>query len=145
MRSSGTRSWPEKAALKLVAKVCRCCSGGGDHDAVDQDARHLHLLGRQRAGGRQPLDLGDDEALARLGRHRDRQVVEDQRLALHADIAVGVGGGAADDRDVDRDRLVEQPLPAVDLHHPDEIGCADQVQLAAAQARDRRRCRCRPG
>ncbi len=28
MRSSGTFSWPEKAALKLVAKVCWCSSGG---------------------------------------------------------------------------------------------------------------------
>ena len=63
------------------------------------------------------------------------QIVQDQRLALHADIAVGVGGGAADDRDVDRDRLVEQPLAAVDLHHPDEIARADRVELAATLAR----------
>ena len=109
--------------------------GRRQHDAIDQHARHHDLLGRQGIGGGQALDLGDDEALAGLGRHGDRQIVQDQRLALHADIAVRVGGGAADDRDVDRDGLVEQPFLPVDLHHPDEILRADRVELAAALAR----------
>ena len=104
--------------------------GLGHHDAVDQDPRHRDLLGRQGAGGRQPLDLGDDEPLAGLGRHGDREIVEQERLALHADIAVGVGRGAADDRDVDREGLVEQPLPPADLHHPDEVlGCCSALSL----------------
>ena len=81
------------------------------------------------------FDLRYDETLARLGRHGDRQIVQDQRLALHADIAVGVGRGAAKDRDIDRDGLVEQPLLSVDLHHPDEIPRADRIQLAPALAR----------
>jgi hypothetical protein len=54
---------------------------------------------------------------------------------LHGDIAVRVGGGAADDPDVDRKGLVEQVLLAVDFHHPHEIGGGHRVQLAAAKAR----------
>jgi hypothetical protein len=46
-----------------------------------------------------------------------------------------VGGGAADEGDVDRDRLVEQPLLAVDFHHPNQLLGGARVELAARQAR----------
>ena len=63
------------------------------------------------------------------------QIVQRQRLALHRDVAGGIGGGAADQGDVDRERLVEQPLLAVDLDQPDEILGGACVDLAAALAR----------
>ena len=43
-----------------------------------------------------------------LRRHGDGQRLQRQRLALHGDVAVRVGGGAADDADIDREGLVEQ-------------------------------------
>ena len=49
-----------------------------------------------------PLDLHDDDAAGIARGHRDRQRFERQRLLLHRDVAVGVGGGAAHDRDIDR-------------------------------------------
>jgi hypothetical protein len=50
-----------------------------------------------------------------LGRHRHREIVEGERLALHADVAGWVGRGAADQAHVDREGAVEEPLLAVDL------------------------------
>ena len=51
------------------------------------------------------------------------------------EVAGGVGGGGADEGDVDRERLVEQPLLAVELDQPDEILGGGGVDLAAALAR----------
>ena len=41
----------------------------------------------------------------------------------------------ADERDVDRERLVEQPFLAVDLDQPDELFRRRRVDLAAVLAR----------
>ena len=68
-------------------------------------------------------------------RHGDGQRLQRQRLALHGDVAVGVGGGAADDADVDREGLVEQVLLAVDRHQRDQVLGGARVELAAAVAR----------
>jgi len=81
------------------------------------------------------LDLGDDEAVRVLGRHRQRQVVEGERLALHGDVAGEVRRRAAQDRNRDRERLVEQPLLAVDRHDPNEILMRAPVDAAALLAR----------
>ena len=77
----------------------------GDDDAVDQDAGDLHLPRVERAALGDALDLDDDEAARVARRHGDRQRLQRQRLALHGDVAVAVGGGAAHDGDVDRERL----------------------------------------
>ena len=87
------------------------------------------------------LDLRDDEAVGVLRRHRQREVVERQRLALHGDVAGRVGGGAADQRDVDREGLVEShSSPSISISSHQVLGGA-RVDLAALLARDRRRCR----
>ena len=51
------------------------------------------------------------------------------------DIAGGIGRGAAQQCDVDRKRLVAQPLLTMDLHHFDEILGGGFVQLAALKPR----------
>ena len=43
-------------------------------------------------------------------------------LLLHRDVAVLVGGRAAQERDVDRERLEEQPFLAGEGHDLDEVG-----------------------
>ena len=77
----------------------------GDDDAVDQDARDLHLPRIQAAALGDALDLRDDEAAAVVRGHGDGQRLQRQRLALHGDVAVGIGGGAAHDADIDREVL----------------------------------------
>ena len=79
------------------------------------------------------LDLRDDQAAAVV--HRDRQPVERERLALHRDVAVRVGGGAADDGDMDRERLVEQEVLAADAQQRAQVLGGALVELAAAVAR----------
>ena len=86
----------------------------------------------ERAGGGDALDLRDDESLAVLGGRCQRQIVEGQRLLFHRDVAVMVGGGAADDRDVDRKRLVEQPWLAIDFDQPHQLFGGAGIELAAA-------------
>ena len=70
-----------------------------------------------------------------MGGHRLRQVVERQGFLLHADVAERVGARAADERDVDRRRLVEQPLLAFDFDELDDVVRRDVVDLAAAKSR----------
>ena len=82
---------------RRCAKVCRWSRGVGDDHAVDQDAGDLDLARVQRAALGDALDLHDHQAAAVVRRHRDRQRLERQRLALHRDVAVGIGGGAAHD------------------------------------------------
>ena len=46
-----------------------------------------------------------------------------------------VGRGAADNRYIDRKRLVEQPLLAVDFDQPHQLFGGARIQLAAAIGR----------
>ena len=132
----GTRISPANAALYCVTIGLHVVLGSlGDDDAVDQNAGHLDLARVERAALGEPLDLRDDDAAAVVRRHRDRQRLERQRLALHRQVAVGVGGGRADDPDLDRERLVEQDFLAVDLEQPHQVVAGRRVDLAAAVAR----------
>ena len=104
------------------------------HNAIDQDAGNFHLPRIEGAAVGDPLDLDYDEA-ARVARgHRDGERLQRQRFAFHGDVAVEVGGGAAHDRDVDREGFVEKVLLAIQLHDPDEVGGGAVVDLAAAVA-----------
>ena len=58
-----------------------------------------------------------------------------QRLPLHGDVALRVGGGATNDANVDGESLVEQRLGAADGNQLDEVGGGARVDLPAAQAR----------
>ncbi|MGY3406385.1 hypothetical protein ACVWZV_002498 [Bradyrhizobium sp. GM5.1] len=104
-------------------------------DAVDQDARNFDVTRIERAGGGDALHLRDDESLAVLGGRCQRQIVEGQRLFFHRDVAVVVGGGTSDDRNVDGKCLVEQPLFAVDFDHPHQLFGGARIQLSATIGR----------
>src|SRR5580704_2077775 len=119
----------EKEALTLDALALR------HHHAVDQHAGDFHMARIERTGGGHAFDLGDDKPLAVLGGGRERKRVQGQRLLFHRYVAVAVGGGAANDRDVDRKRLVEKPVLAVDLHDADEFFGGALVQFPAAIGR----------
>ena len=58
-----------------------------------------------------------------------------QRLPFHGDVAGGIGGGAAHERDLDREGLVEEPGLAAQLDELDEVLGGAGVELAAAEAR----------
>ena len=107
----------------------------GDDHAVDHHAGHLHLPRRQRMRVGHALDLRDDDAAGVARGHRDGQRFERERLALHRQVAVGVGGGGADQRDVDRKGLVEQVLVAVDFHQAHELLLRLLIDLPTAEAR----------
>ncbi len=97
-------------------------SPDGDDDAIDQDTGNLHRPRIERSLLRRcALDLRDDEPARVPRRHRHRQVIQRQRLPLHRDIAGEIGRGSPDERDLDRKRLVEQPLLPVDFDQPDEF------------------------
>ena len=82
-----------------------------------------------------PLHLHDDKPPGISRRHGDRQHFERQRLLFHRDVAVGIGGGAANDADIDRECAIEKKFFAVDLDQPDEIVLGAFVDLAAAVTR----------
>lgn len=88
---------------------------GGLHDVVDHDARYGDVLGVQAARLRQVLDLHDDDAAGVLGGRGDGQPLVHDALVLEGDVALLVGGGAAQDGDVEREASVEQVLLAVEL------------------------------
>jgi hypothetical protein len=103
------------------AEGLRVVGGLGDDDAIDQDARDLDLARAERAALGDALDLHDHQPAAVARRHGDRQALERQGLALHGDVAVGIGGRAADDGDVDREGLVEEVLLAADRHQRQQL------------------------
>ena len=83
------------------------------------------------------LDLGNDEATRIMDGHGDGLGLQGQGLALHGDVALRVGGGAANEADMDRKSLVKQILFAIDLHQAhqfDAAGDGPVVELAATQA-----------
>ena len=94
-----------------------------------------HLARVERFRGGNPLHLRDDEPAGIPRRHGDRQIVEGQRLALHGDVAGGIGGRAAQQRDLNRKRLVAQPLLAADLDQFHQIFVRALVEFAAAETR----------
>ena len=86
------------------------------HHGIHQNAGDLHLARGQGAGAGHPFDLNDHHAAGVLHRHRLRQVVDGQRLALHGDIAGLVGGGAPQQRHRQPLRPIKQQLLSADLH-----------------------------
>ena len=106
----------------------------GDHDAFDENAGHFHLSRVQAAAFGNAFHLHDNDAAGIARRHRDRQRLQRQRFALHRDVAVRIGGGAAKDPHVDRKRAVEEILIVADLHQRDDILGCGLIDLAPAEA-----------
>ena len=105
----------------------------GDHDRVDQDTGNVDGLGGQ-LGLRQPFHLSDDDAAVVVRGVRLIQGAEGAALLLVRQVAVRIGGGGPDDRDVDLDRRIEQVVGAADLHQLDEV-VGDGVHLRAGDPR----------
>ncbi len=123
---SGLMSPCGNAQLARIARVVVRRVGlpllGVDDDEVDEDAGNPDLLAGQRAAPRHPLHLHDDDAAGAPRRLRHREHLAEHRFLLHRHVAVLVGGRAAQERDVDRHRLEEQPLLAGEVDDLDEIG-----------------------
>jgi hypothetical protein len=69
--------------------------GRRQHDAVDQRRGDLHLARVQTATLGRALDLDDHEPAGVVHGGGDRQRLQRERLALHRDVAVRIGGRAA--------------------------------------------------
>ena len=106
----------------------------GDHHAVHQDAGDLDLAGVEGAGLGQALHLDNDETAAVAGGGGDGQRLEGQGLLFHGHIAVGIGGGAAQDGHIDGQGFVGQVFLAVEADQLDDIGRGPVVDLAAPVA-----------
>ncbi len=113
--------------------VCHC--SGIDVDVVDERGRHLDVTRPQAAAGRQLADLRDDDAAAVARGHGHRQHLALDGLAFHGQVAVLVGGRAPDDRHVDGERVVQQPLASAQRDQLDEVLGRGRVLLAAGLAR----------
>ena len=106
-----------------------------DDDAVDENTGDLHLSCAQAAGVGDPLHLHNHQAAGVVDRGRHGKCFEGERLALHGDVPLGVRGGAAEERDVQLQSLVEQVLLAVQGEQFDAVLCGPFVNLAAAVTR----------
>ena len=107
----------------------------GHEDVIDQHARHLDLLGVQRAGARHVFHLGDHDATAGTRRLRDGERVRQHAFARQGNVAVLVRRGAADQRHVHPGRLEVEELFAIQLAHLHQVFLGAAVDLAAFQAR----------
>ena len=85
----------ERRRCTASTKVCMWCSGRSATTTQSTSTPGTFTWrGLSEPRSAMPLDLRDDDAAAVVRRHRDRQRLERQRLALHRQVAVGVGGGA---------------------------------------------------
>src|SRR5260221_3172615 len=106
-----------------------------DVDVVDERPRDLHVSHPQAAARRQLADLSDDDSAAVPGGHGHRQHLRLDRLALHRQVAVLVGGRAANDGEIHREGVEQEPLPAAEGDDLDEVLGRPGVLLAARLAR----------
>ena len=77
------------------------------HHRVHEHAGDTHLARVESAFGSHAFDLADHVTVGVLRGQGHGEVLEDERLALHGDVAVGVGGGAPDEGHVDGRPFVE--------------------------------------
>ena len=83
----------------------------------------------------QALHLDDDDAARPPRGLGHRQHLAEHRLPFHADVAVFVGGGAAQKSDIDVNRLIKQPLLPGQFHQLDQFFCGRAALFAPAVAR----------
>ncbi len=99
----------------------------------------------QRATPRDALDLDDDGRAEPTGGLGAGQHLAGDRLLLHRHVALLVGGRAAQDHDVERERLEAQPVLAVDAQELDDLLARRLVLSAAELARIDECVEARPG
>jgi hypothetical protein len=106
----------------------------GHNHAIHQRTGKQHMPRIQRAGLGDPLHLHDHNAAGIFHRHRHGQAVEVERFPLRRYVAFRIGRCAAQERHVDRQGAVEQPLPPFDFHDANKIFRGPLVQLATSDA-----------
>ena len=107
----------------------------GDNDAVDHHAGNLYVAGIEQVIGGNSFDLCNHKTARVAGGGGETKPVERQRLPLHRNVTVGIGGGAANQSDVNRKALVEEPSLTSDLVQFDQVLAGDVVELSAAETR----------
>ena len=103
----------------------------GHHDGIYQCARHNDVARIDRAGLGDPFDLYDDLAARVLRGQRLHIKLQTNRFLFDADIAKLVGGCAANDRHIDRERLVPEIFFAFQLDQFYDFAGRALVQSAA--------------
>ena len=133
---AGTRISPENAALYGSPNVCMWYSGFSA--TTTQSTRIPGIftcrgLSDPRSAMRSTCTMTmPPELRAAIAIARPSSVSASR---LHRDVAVGIGGGAADHADVDRKGAIEKVLLVAQRHERDEILGGRGVDLAAAVAR----------
>ena len=107
----------------------------GDHDVIDHDAGNLDFARVQGAALGNAFDLNDDDATRVVRGTGDRDGFQGQRFLFHRHVAIGVGGGAAQEGNMDRIGLVKEVFLAADLHQLDDVFLGRAVDLATAITR----------
>ncbi len=109
--------------------------GRRDYHVIDQDSRDHNLSRRQRAVIADPLNLNNDRAATVFNCHGHAEVLQNQTLFLETDIAGSIGGGAAQQADIDWKRSIAQIFLSINNHDLDQILCSDRIDLAALDSR----------
>ena len=104
---------------------------GDDHDGVDENAGHAHVLGEEGAGGDAAFDLGDDDAAVVVGGQGDIVGPEKGAFALEGEIAQLVGCGRPNQSYVRVQGAQIEPLLTVKLHQLHDIFAGALVHTAA--------------
>ena len=107
----------------------------GYHDGVNQSARHHDIARVNRTGLGNPFDLDDDLAARILRRQRLHIKFQPDRLFFDAYIAEFISGGAANDRHIDRKRLVPEIFLAFQFDQLDHFAGRPLVKPAAGFTR----------
>ena len=107
----------------------------GYHDGVNQSARHHDIARVDRTGLGNPFDLDDDLAARIFCRQRLHIKFQPDRLFFDAYIAEFISGGAANDRHIDRKRLVPEIFLAFQFDQLDHFAGRPLVKPAAGFTR----------
>ena len=104
-----------------------------DH-IIHHDARHLHVLGIQRAVLHNVFHLGNDNAAGVLHGFGHRQGFQERGFLVHGEVAVFICICPADESDVDLfEGLVAKILFPVDFHELHQILVGDVIHLSTLQ------------
>ena len=107
----------------------------GDHDGIHHRSRHHNVARINRTGLGQAFHLHDDFAAGVVGCQGQLVKLKTDRLFLDADVAKFIGGRAADDRHIDRIRLIPEILFAFQLDEFYYFGFGPLVETAAGFTR----------
>ena len=106
-----------------------------DHHRIHQHTGNFDVFGMQGVALGEALHLDDDDAARPARGLGHRQHLTENRFPLHADVAILIGGGAAQKSDIDVNRFVEKPLLSGQFHQLDQVFLGRAALFAPAVAR----------